>query len=79
MKGRTPGRPTKWVRASVSEKFYVGKAGLVIEVRTKWSKRKHTKLGTLTASVGGLRWAPSGGKARKRSWNAVHDWFLSKG
>ena len=79
MKGRAPGRPTKWVYASVNEKFSVGKPGLVIEVWTKWSKQKRTKEGTLTVSVGGLRWAPSGGKSRRRTWNAVQDWFLSKG
>lgn len=79
MKGRVPGRPTKWVTASVKEKFYVGKAGLVVEVWTKWSKQKRTKLGTLTASVGGLRWAPSGGKPRWRNWDTVHNWFLNGG
>ena len=79
MKGRVRGRPTKWVYASVKEKFYVGKPGLVVEVWTKWSKQKRTKAGTLTVSVGGLRWAPSGGKSRQRSWGTVQNWFLSKG
>lgn len=78
MKGRVPGRPTKWVYASVKEKFYVGKAGLVVEVWKKW-KQQQRKLGTLTVSVGGLRWAPYGGKARRRSWGTINDWFLANG
>lgn len=45
MKGRRPGRPTKWVYATVNEKFYLGKAGLVLEVWKKW-KQRGKKLGT---------------------------------
>ena len=78
MKGRRPGRPTKWVYATVNQKFYLGKPGLVLEVWKKW-KQQGKKLGTLTVSVGGLRWAPSGGKTRRRNWGEVSKWFLSKG
>jgi hypothetical protein len=78
MKGKASGRPIKWVYASVNEKFFVGKPGLVVEVWNKWSKKQRTKLGTLTVSVGGLRWAPSGGKPRRRDWDTVNAWFLRK-
>ena len=78
MKGRRPGRPTKWVYATVKEKVYVGKSGIVVEVWRKWKQRRK-KLGTLTVSVGGLRWAPFGGKARRRRWAEVNEWFLTKG
>jgi hypothetical protein len=62
----------------VNEKFYLGKPGLVLEVWKKW-KQRGKKLGTLTVSVGGLRWAPSGGKSRRRNWVEISKWFLSKG
>lgn len=78
MKGRRPGKPTKWVYATVKEKFYVGKPGVVVEVWKKWKQRRK-KLGTLTVSVGGLRWAPFGGKAHRRNWADASAWFLSKG
>jgi len=78
MKGRRPGRPTNWVYGTVKEKFYVGKPGVVVEVWKKW-KQGRRKVGTLTISVGGLRWAPSGGQARRRNWATVSSWFLEKG
>jgi hypothetical protein len=43
------------------------------------AKQRRKKLGTLTISVGGLRWAPYGGKARRRNWVEANSWFLAKG
>jgi hypothetical protein len=75
VKGRRKGRPTKWVTATVSEYFGIGKRGIQFEVWEKW-KRTDRKLGTLTVSVGGLRWRPSNGKVSKqKSWAAVADLF----
>lgn len=78
MKGRQPGRFTHWVHASIEERVYVGKPGLIIEVWQKW-KRRRSKLGTLHVTAGGLRWSPAGGKPRRRSWEQVHEWFLERG
>ena len=71
MKGRQPGRATKWVTATVLEYFGVGKRGIQFEVWEKW-KRTDRKLGTLTVSVGGLRWRRQNGKlSKQKSWAAV--------
>jgi hypothetical protein len=75
MKGRQKGRPTKWVRANVIEPLRIGRRGITFEVWNKWKKTRR-KLGTLTVSVGGLRWWPhKGQKYRQQTWNAVADWF----
>ena len=75
MKGRQKGRPTKWVEASVKESVYVGKPGVTFEVWGKW-KRKRRKLGTLTVSVGGLRWWPhKAPNERRRTWDQLANWF----
>ena len=75
MAGRERGRPVKWVEAKVAERIEVGKAGIDVQVWTKW-KRKRKKLGTLTVSVGGLRWWPhKSPSARQRSWDKVDEWF----
>jgi hypothetical protein len=75
MKGRQKGRPTKWVDASVQERFYIGKPGVQFEVWEKW-KKKGRKLGTLIVSVGGLRWKPKKGRiSRQRTWDALSEWL----
>lgn len=75
MRGRVPGRPTKWLVATIREEVRVGKPGVTFEVWQKWRKRDK-KLGTLTVTVGGLRWRTSHGKKeRRKSWDAVRDWF----
>jgi len=75
MKGRQKGRPTKWVYASVDQWLDVDKTGFHFAVWKKWKRRKQ-KLGTLTISVGGLRWRPGKGKAlRRRSWDDVAEWL----
>ena len=75
MKGRQKGRFTKWVTASVEESIAIGKPGVTFEVWNKWSKTRK-KLGTLTVSVGGLRWWPHGApKPRQRTWDQIGDWF----
>jgi hypothetical protein len=75
MKGRQKGRPTKWVSATITEYFGIGKRGVTFEVWEKW-KQKDRKLGTLTVSVGGLRWRPQNGKlSRQKTWASVSDWF----
>ncbi len=77
MKGRQKGRPTNWVKASISEYVNVGKPGVQFEVWAKW-KRTPSKLGTLTVSIGGLRWRRQNGKlSRQISWNTVAEWFDS--
>ena len=79
MKGRQPGRPTKWVSARVLECLDIGKPGVQFEVWEKW-KRTRRKIGTLTISVGGLRWRPANGKLLKqKSWDALTDWFTPSG
>ncbi len=71
MKGRQRGRPTKWVAARLGEAVGIGKPGVTFEVWEKW-KRKGKKLGTLTVSVGGLRWWPQKSpKYRRRTWEQV--------
>lgn len=75
MRGRRPGRPTKRLEATVKESLRVSRSGIEFEVWTKWRK-KDKKLGTLTVSVGGLRWLPESGKfARRRTWDEVEAWF----
>ena len=75
MRGRRPGRPTKWLQATVKERLSVSTTGIRFEVWSKW-KKKDKKLGTLTVSVGGLRWRPeSGKKDRRRTWEQVDEWF----
>jgi hypothetical protein len=75
MKGRQPGRPTKWVSASVLQLIDIGKSGIQLEVWEKW-KRTRRKVGTLTVSVGGLRWRPPSGKLlRQKSWDEFAQWF----
>jgi hypothetical protein len=77
MRGRQQGRPTKWVSAKVGESLEIGKRGVSFEVWEKW-KRSPTKIGTLTVSVGGLRWRPVSGKLlRQKSWDALADWFAA--
>jgi len=76
--GREEGRPTKWVSATVHEVVDVGKPGVTFEVwdKWKWKKRKRKKLGTLTISVGGLRWWPHRSPiSRQRSWRRVAAWL----
>jgi len=76
MKGRQKGRPTKWVSATISEDFDIGKPGVRFEIWEKW-KQKDRKLGTLTVSVGGLRWRPQNGKTtNQKGWTEVSDWFV---
>jgi hypothetical protein len=59
----------------VNESLDVSTGGIKFEVWTKW-KKKDKKLGTLTVSVGGLRWRPeSGKKDRRLSWDEVSAWF----
>jgi hypothetical protein len=75
MRGRQKGRPTKWVLAEVMEGLYIGKAGFKFEVWEKW-KRNRRKLGTLTISVGGLRWWPQNAKLSKHmNWDELAEWF----
>jgi hypothetical protein len=75
MKGRQPGRPTKWVKARLLEYVEVGKPGIQFEVWEKW-KRNRRKLGTLIISVGGLRWRPTSGKlSRQKSWETLANWL----
>ena len=76
MKGRQPGRPTKWVSASIQESVPVGKPGVQFEVWDKWKWKHGKKLGTLIVSVGGLRWWSANGKvSQKKTWDAVSEWF----
>jgi hypothetical protein len=71
MRGRVSGRPTKWLEATINESVEMGKAGVTFEVWQKWRK-VDKKLGTLTVSVGGLRWLTSHGKKeRRKSWDDV--------
>jgi hypothetical protein len=78
MKGRQPGRPTKWVLASVSESIWVGKPGFTVEIWDKWKKNNKPgkKLGTLKVNVGGLRWrAGAKQKEHRRTWDDLKAWF----
>jgi hypothetical protein len=75
MKGRQKGRPTKRVLATIQEPLLVGKPGVTFEVWDKW-RRKRRKVGTLTVSVGGLRWWPRDSpNYRQRKWEDVAAWF----
>jgi hypothetical protein len=75
MKGRQSGRPTKYVTATVTPEVPIGKPGVTFEVWEKW-KKKRRKLGTLTVSVGGLRWWPNNGrKDRGLRWRGVAELF----
>jgi hypothetical protein len=75
MKGRQKGRPTKWVSATISEYLDISRRGIQFEVWEKW-KRKDRKLGTLTVSVGGIRWRPLNGKlSKQQNWTSVADWL----
>ena len=77
MKGRQPGRPTNWVRATVREPLDVGKRGVAFVVWKKW-KRTDRRLGTLTVNVAGLAWRPANGKKLvRRRWRDVAEWFES--
>ena len=78
MKGRQPGRATKWVHASVEQGIYVDRTGFKFAVWEKW-KRKERMVGTLTVSVGGLRWLPANGKAQRRhNWVEVAEWLSAR-
>jgi hypothetical protein len=73
MKGRQKGRPTKWVHAHMEQAVGVDRTGFRFVVWEKW-KRTEKRVGTLTVSVGGLRWLSANGKARRRrSWGEVAD------
>jgi hypothetical protein len=75
MRGRRPGRPRQWLTATIDEPLDLGRTGITFEVWRKW-KKKDRKIGTLTVSVGGLRWLPSGGRwKRRRSWSEVEEWL----
>lgn len=75
MRGRQKGRPTKWVYASVEQGMYVDLAGFKFDVWEKWARTKR-KVGTLTVSVGGLRWLPPKGKAKRwKKWDDVALWL----
>jgi hypothetical protein len=59
----------------VKESLHVSTTGIKFEIWTKWRK-KDKKLGTLTVSVGGMRWLPDKGKrVRRRSWDQIRTWF----
>jgi hypothetical protein len=77
LRGRRPGRPTKWLQAAVHEPLQLGRTGITFDVWRKW-KKKDKKVGRLTVSVGGLRWLPSGGRLlRRRSWRELEEWLDS--
>ena len=78
MRGRQKGRPTKWVYASVEQGIYVDRTGFKFNVWEKWARTKR-KVGTLTVSVGGLRWLPPKGKATHwKKWDTVAEWISQK-
>jgi hypothetical protein len=55
----------------------VDRTGFSFAVWKKW-KRTRRKVGTLTVSVGGLRWRPASGKASRRlTWDDVAEWLSS--
>jgi hypothetical protein len=75
MRGRVSGRPTNWLVATIRERVDIGKPGMTFEVWQKWRK-VHKKVGTLTVTVGGLRWRPGRGKKEKlATWNELDDFF----
>ena len=76
MKGRIPGRPTKWVAAKIEEEVAIGKPGVKFQVWHKWKwSDGDKKTGTLIVSVGGLRWRTGKGRFKKKSWDNVDQWF----
>jgi hypothetical protein len=78
MRGRRPGRPTKWLKATLGEPVQLSRTGITFEVWDKW-KKKDRKVGTLTVSVGGLRWWPENGRqARRRRWDELDDCFANR-
>jgi hypothetical protein len=78
MRGRQKGRPTKYVKASIAEPVWLGKAGIQFEVWDKWEKKRR-KLGTMIVSVGGIRWWPVNGKLSDRiSWADLAGWFAGQ-
>lgn len=79
MRGRRPGRPTKKVKASVEQWLDINRTGIMFQVKGKWKRNKKT-VGTLTVSVGGLRWKPANGKyTRWWNWNEVDAWLTGPG
>jgi hypothetical protein len=59
----------------MKEHVAVGKPGVKFEVWEKWKKNRR-KLGTLTVTVGGLRWRPHKGKLSKQlNWDTFAEWF----
>jgi hypothetical protein len=63
------------VSAKVHESIPIGKAGVTFEIWGKW-KKKCKKLGTLTVSVGGLRWWPhKSPKQRQINWEEFAERF----
>jgi hypothetical protein len=77
MRGRQRGRPTKLAYARLNGAIDLGKAGVTFEVWNKWKKGRPSKHGTLTVSVGGLRWWPvNAQRARRVSWNAFDRWVM---
>src|SRR5207253_2373519 len=49
---------------------------LAIALPSPQARKHRSKLGTLTISVGGLRWRPHKGKlSKQRSWDAFAEWF----
>jgi len=59
----------------MKEHVAVGKPGVKFEVWEKWKKNRR-KLGTLTVTVGGLRWRPHKAKLLKQlNWDTFAEWF----
>jgi hypothetical protein len=79
VRGKRQGRPKRWVSASMQATFDIFRPGVTFEIWNKWKrKKKNTKLGTLTVSVGGLRWRhgrAGKGSVRQLSWDKVAGWF----
>lgn len=72
---RQKGRPTKRVLATVQELLSVGKPGVTFEIWDRW-RRKRRKIGTLTVSVGGLRWWPRDSpNYRRLTWEQFAERF----
>jgi hypothetical protein len=58
--------PRKWATARFKEPVALGKTGITIVIWDKWGR---TRRGTVTVSVGGLRWSPYKAKRPFRvSW-----------
>jgi hypothetical protein len=75
MRGRQKGRATKRVALSVDQSIPINRTGLSFSVWRKW-KRKRARLGTLTVSVGGVRWRPAKGRYNRwRGWDQVAEWW----